>query len=395
MTAAATSKPYLPFHVASKTAFDVTKWIGRASRPRTIARRPPLRLVDLFCGCGGMTLGVSEAARLMNRRAVVVLAVDVASSPMCVYRDNFDVDEQTSRELSVLELFSKRVDGLQTASERSIRNELGIVDAIVAGPPCQGHSDLNNHSRRNDERNGLYLAAVRAAMVLQPYVLVIENVPGVIHDRGRVVERARRVLVRDGAYHVTEAVVPLLSVGLPQSRKRHLLVATRRGPFALDVITAAAPERAATVGNFILGLEDEPNKLSHPFYQPARMTSRNQARTNYLFANSLHDLPDSQRPACHRDGRHTYKSVYGRMHWNQPSQTITSGFGSMGQGRYVHPTRRRLITPHEAARIQGFPDYFSFAKATKVTALREMIGNAVPPPLMLHLFSHLIERGLL
>jgi DNA (cytosine-5)-methyltransferase 1 len=389
----ATSIPYLPFHVQPMT-FDVAKWVARASRPRTTGRRPPLRLVDLFCGCGGMTLGVSEAARLMNRRASVVLAVDVASSPLCVYRNNFDVDERTSREESVLKLFSARVNGLRTASERRLRRELGIVDAIVAGPPCQGHSDLNNHSRRHDERNDLYLAAVRAALVLQPQVLVIENVPGVIHDRGRVVERARRALDREGGYHVTEAVVSLLAVGIPQARKRHLLVASRGGRFGFASLTASAPDRAATVGQFIGGLEDEPKRLAHAFYQPSRMTARNQARTNYLFANALHDLPDSQRPPCHRDGRHSYRSVYGRMRWNQPSQTITSGFGSMGQGRYVHPTRRRLITPHEAARIQGFPDFFSFTKATKATALREMIGNAVPPPLMVHVFSHLIRQRL-
>src|SRR5262249_19515301 len=159
-----------------------------------------------------MTLGVSEAARLMNRRAAIVFAVDTACSPLCVYRDNFDVDERTSRKESVLKLFSARVNGLPTASERSLRRDLGIVDAIVAGPPCQGHSDLNNHSRRHDERNDLYLAAARAAIVLQPHALVIENVPGVIHDRGRVVELARRALDREGGYHVTEAVASLLAV---------------------------------------------------------------------------------------------------------------------------------------------------------------------------------------
>ena len=71
--------------------------------------------------------------------------------------------------------------------------------------------------------------------------------------------------------------------------------------------------------------------------------------------------------------------MYGRMYWDRLAQTITSGFGSMGQGRFVHPRRRRTITAHEAARLQGFPDFFDFTSVNKITALREMIGNAVPP----------------
>ncbi|MBL0121659.1 MAG: DNA cytosine methyltransferase [Betaproteobacteria bacterium] len=104
-------------------------------------------------------------------------------------------------------------------------------------------------------------------------------------------------------------------------------------------------------------------------------------RIDYLFKNALYELPNSHRPPCHQNDNHSYKSMYGRLREDQPAQTITSGFGSMGQGRFVHPTRRRTITAHEAARIQGFPDFFSFEGIERVTALREMIGNAVPPPL--------------
>ena len=73
--------------------------------------------------------------------------------------------------------------------------------------------------------------------------------------------------------------------------------------------------------------------------------------------------------------------MYGRLRWDLPAQTITSGFGSIGQGRYMHPTQARALTPHEAARIQGFPDYFEFATVSKRADLATMIGNAVPPAL--------------
>jgi DNA (cytosine-5)-methyltransferase 1 len=71
--------------------------------------------------------------------------------------------------------------------------------------------------------------------------------------------------------------------------------------------------------------------------------------------------------------------MYGRLRWDAPAQTITSGYGSMGQGRYVHPGRRRTLTPHEAARLQTIPDWFTFDSAGTRTELARMIGNAVPP----------------
>ena len=71
--------------------------------------------------------------------------------------------------------------------------------------------------------------------------------------------------------------------------------------------------------------------------------------------------------------------MYGRLWWDQPAQTITTGFGSMGQGRYVHPTRRRTITPHEAARLQTIPDYVQLGVDEQRSAWADMIGNAVPP----------------
>jgi DNA (cytosine-5)-methyltransferase 1 len=73
------------------------------------------------------------------------------------------------------------------------------------------------------------------------------------------------------------------------------------------------------------------------------------------------------------------------LRWNQPAQTITTGFGCMGQGRYVHPQKRRTITPHEAARLQTFPDWFNFAAETRRGVLAKAIGNAVPPLLMIEL----------
>ena len=177
-------------------------------------------------------------------------------------------------------------------------------------------------------------------------------------------------------------------------RKRHFLVAVSQGDFdisELDDVDAPAP----TAGQYLAGLEDEPEKRDDIFYQPSIVTEENRRRITYLFEHETFDLPNSLRPPCHKDKPHQYPSMYGRVDWDSPAQTITSGFGSMGQGRYVHPTRERLLTPHEAARLQGFPDFFDFSSVKYVTSLREMIANAVPPQVTAVLVKRLISKRLL
>jgi DNA (cytosine-5)-methyltransferase 1 len=110
---------------------------------------------------------------------------------------------------------------------------------------------------------------------------------------------------------------------------------------------------------------------------PAPQTRR---RIDWLFDNEAYELKNSQRPEC-QQGDHRYIGVYGRMRPSEPGPTITGGYDTMGRGRYVHPTRRRTITPHEAARIQFFPDWFDFGVVKARARLAQVIGNAVPPKL--------------
>jgi DNA (cytosine-5)-methyltransferase 1 len=112
----------------------------------------------------------------------------------------------------------------------------------------------------------------------------------------------------------------------------------------------------------------------------------------YLLDRGEYDLPNELRPPCHQ-GDHSYKSMYGRLKWDEPAQTITSGFGSIGQGRYMHPERARALTAHEAARIQGFPDYFDFSSCPTRSALATMIGNAVPPALAASLIGAYLSQA--
>ena len=102
---------------------------------------------------------------------------------------------------------------------------------------------------------------------------------------------------------------------------------------------------------------------------------------NYLYDNGIYELPNHLRPKCQQKEDNRYTSVYGRMYPDKPGPTITSGFGSIGQGRFGHPYLRRTLTPHEAARVQFIPDFFKFGNSLTRVSLQKMIGNAVPPKL--------------
>jgi DNA (cytosine-5)-methyltransferase 1 len=257
------------------------------------------------------------------------------------------------------------------------------VDLFIAGPPCEGHSNLNNHTRREDPRNHLYLTAIALGVSLGARAILIENVPESKHDRRRVVQQAA-VLLRSTGYEVETEDFKADELGAPQRRRRFFLLAVKQPCALRDMLrqvrgTLYAP---ATPISWAIGDLLDSKAVGLMDTAPA-IAAINQARIDYLFDNDLYDLPNDQRPECHREGT-TYQAVYGRMHWDLPAHTITTGFGSPGQGRYVHSLKRRVITPHEAARIQTFPDWFSFMPAEARVSrkhLTKCIGDAVPPML--------------
>ena len=230
----------------------------------------------------------------------------------------------------------------------------------------------------------------RAAEVLKPSVVVVENVASVQLDEAGVVGATSRALARAG-YQVAGRVVDLRRVGVPQRRRRFLLLASR----VPGVNPAAVLERLAG------GMPDHPDRTvgwairdllgaaGGAYDSGGSVSKSNARRIARLFDERLYNLPNRHRPKCHRGGGHSYVSMYGRLRWDRPAQTITTGFGSMGQGRYVHPARRRTITPHEAARLHTFPDSFDFG-ATPRKKLARMIGNAVPPLLMVALGAEIL-----
>jgi DNA (cytosine-5)-methyltransferase 1 len=359
--------------------WDSDRRFLRTARPPRDTTGREVRLVDLFAGCGGLSLGALEACRSLGRSLRIALAVEADEDIAAVYRSNFAPVSWTGAS-RVETWFDSPVGSALSRTEARTRRLVGHTDLLLGGPPCQGHSSLNNHTRGNDPKNALYLRMVRAAEVLQPLSVLIENVPAIMRDSQRVTDVAAERLQQLG-YSVESRIVHMDRIGVPQQRKRHVLVATWEAAFPISQTLAAAETKSPrTVGWAIRDLLG--NRATTNFDLASILSPANLRRAEWLHRNGASDLPNALRPRCHREkDDHKYKSMYGRLRWDMPAQTITTGFSSPGQGRYLHPTEIRTITPHEAARLQFFPDWFRFDVAPTRRVLLESIGNAVPPKL--------------
>jgi DNA (cytosine-5)-methyltransferase 1 len=332
-----------------------------------------VRAVDLFSGCGGLSLGAREASVALGFKFESLVAIDQDEASLNTYVDNFHPRFIWNSDIS--EILTGEIDARLQPEEQRLLTGVDSIDLLLAGPPCQGHSDLNNHTRRKDKRNKLYDRVARFAQIAGPQHILIENVPAVIHGRGRVVDRAIEQLQRLG-YNVDVGIINLADLGVPQRRKRHVLIASHSR--CLSVSEVLDRHGVPTYRDTKWAIGDlKTNTDNGIFDSPAQLQRANVLRVDYLFRKGIYDLPNRLRPVCHQRD-HSYKSMYGRLKYYEPAQTITSGFGSPGQGRFIHPVRPTTLTPHEAARLQFFPDSFGFSSARLRTSIANMIGNAVP-----------------
>lgn len=346
-----------------------------------------IRVVDLFSGCGGLSLGIKEACNALGLSFEPVLAIDNDVNCVSVYNNNFGNVAQQS---DIEDIINGKIGDSATKPEIELSNSIGNIDILLAGPPCQGNSDLNNHTRRTDSRNNLYLRVARAAEIMKPTSIIIENVPAVIHGSEKAFQKTIEILSKLG-YNTDNDTIDMVDIGIPQKRKRHFVIASSLT--SLDVSEIMERYKIQKPRGAWWAISDlEKEKDNSIFTKATNHTPLNIQRMKFLLENNLYDLPDKYRPPCHQDGKHSYKSMYGRLRKNQPVQTITSGFTSPGQGRFMHPTQARTITPHEAARLQFFPDFFDFSGAKTRSSLASMIGNAVPMKMGLILALQILSR---
>lgn len=365
---------------------DDAAWMKAKRRPAAARSKKPLRTVDLFSGCGGLSLGVEEAARLERRSTDVRLAVEADALIARAYAANFHPANGVGA--TKIEQWFDSVPGEKLSlAERRTRKVVGSVDLLVGGPPCTGHSTLNNHTRGRDPKNALYFRMVRAAEVLQPRALMVENVPALERDSADTLARAIELLEALG-YFVDHGVVSVVELGVPQLRKRHILLAHKEKLPSIEAAVNAARRSERSLAWAIRDLRSRYG--SDEFDTSGVLSPKNLKRANWLIEHEQYDLPNPRRPLCQRN-KHKYKSMYGRLWWERPAQTITTGFSSPGQGRYLHPAEARTLTPHEAARVQFFPDWFDFSSIPHRTTLARAIGNAVPSKLAFVMVHHLLR----
>ncbi len=356
-------------------------YLRMKNRPEEINSSEIVHAVDLFCGCGGMSLGAREACNSIGKHFLVEAALDKTPDFLRVYKDNFP--NSGIYEHKIQDVIDGDVGSDITENEQDFLKKISRVDLLLAGPPCQGHSNLNNHTRRKDDRNRLYDNVARFIEIARPEHVMIENVPAIIYSHSGEAKKAIETM-HELEYKVDSGIVNLATIGVPQKRKRHLVIASRSKQVSIEeVVEKNRVENDRTVRWAIEDIQDEtPNgNIS----TPSRLSEENMKRIRYLHENDVYVLPNWLRPPCHRKV-HRYPAMYGRIRYDKPAQTITSGFLSPGQGRNVHPSRMRTITPHEAARLQFFPDFFDFSSARTRESLSQMIGNAVPMTLT-YIFS--------
>lgn len=325
------------------------------------AANAPLVSVDLFCGAGGLSLGM-EAAGVPS-----VLAADLDADAVASFQKNLGPHGLQGDVLDpalVIEI-AARVSGR------------GFV--LVGGPPCQGFSQ-QRRGNDVDARNDLVLryGQIVAELPEKPRAVVLENVMYLDSPRGRHILEAYVMQLRSLGYSPQRFDLNSADFGLPQTRRRIVVVALREE----DTGGLQAPEgytanRWRTLGEALVTLPLVPSgtPLNHV---ASKEQAQNVRRMSYVdMGRGRTAIPEEFQLGCHRryDG---HLDVFGRLDWFGYARTITGGFDSSSRGEYTHPFQNRSITAREAARIQGFPDHFEF-QGNKA-AVRRQIGNAVPPP---------------
>ena len=320
-----------------------------------------LLAVDLFCGCGGLSLGLKQAG------FDVIGAIDNDQLSMETYKANHSGVRTWHQDIR--SLHPKKM-------LRKLRLRPGQLALLAGCPPCQGFSSLrtrNGNKEAEDDRNDLVYEFIRFIRALKPKAIMVENVPS-LDGSSRIAELCR-VLSALG-YYWKHRVIDAADYGVPQRRKRMLLLARRDG----KVDFARKGRRRRTVEETIRDLprpEASKDRL-HGMKERRSERIRRLIRSIPKDGGSRSALPAAQQLKCHQstDG---FKDVYGRMAWGDVAPTITSGCTNPSKGRFLHPEQDRAMTAREAALLQGFPKSYEFSLKHGKSGVAEMIGNALPP----------------
>jgi DNA (cytosine-5)-methyltransferase 1 len=329
-------------------------------RPELSNRK--LTAIDLFAGCGGLSQGLRKAGfRVLG-------AIENDEKAATTYKLNHPDAHVWTEDI-------RNVKTLRVS--RRLRLRKGDLDLLAGCPPCQGFSTmrtLNGKRSVRDKRNDLVSEFVRFVEALRPRAVMMENVPG-LAGKSQFKQFCKRL--RELGYQGKHQILNAASFGVPQRRRRLIYLA------GLNMkLNFAKPRKDfKSVGDAIRSLPTAGRSRDAVHDIPERHSEKIRKLIRSIPPNGggRTDLSEKRQLECHKrcDG---FKDVYGRMEWDNPAPTITSGFFNPSKGRFLHPTKNRAVTIREASLLQGFPKYYKFEVEHGKVTLALMIGNALPPP---------------
>jgi len=335
----------------------------------------PLKAIDFFCGAGGMTRGMKDAG------IEVIAGIDNDATCQQTYEINnhpskfieYDINSLEPSELAELVGIGKDDDSL----------------IFIGCSPCQHWTRTHTSREKSEPTKNLLSVFQEFVTWFRPGYIVVENVPGLHKKRDdNALGKFLPILKNDSYHSLHDNIINSVHYGVPQTRERYLLVASRVS--SRITIPKSENSEQLTVRNFIginngfspipAGHRDDTDyrhtaaDLSEKNMRRIRLT-RPDGGTRYQWK----DDPDLQIPTYRgKDG--CFRNVYGRMFWDKPAPTITTRFHSLSNGRFGHPEEDRAISLREGATLQTFPkDYLFFGSS--IGSIARQIGNAVPPEL--------------
>ena len=334
-------------------------------------RLPRIEVVDLFCGTGGLSYGMK------SHGLHIVSGYDIDPTCQFAYETNNDAKFYFK---DIREVTGDDVK--KHYSRKSIR--------VLAGcAPCQPFSSYAHTNKKKDpNKYDLLYEFGRLVKEVKPDIVTMENVPSILTFSLKPVFPDFVNTLKEEGYNIQYKVVFCPDYGIPQTRRRLVLLASRFGTISL-IEKTNTPENYKTVGDTIRGLEPiEAGGVSatDPLHRCRSLTATNLLRIqNTPYGGSWKDWPEELVLDCHRkESGKSFGSVYGRMRWEEPSPTITTECTGIGNGRFGHPEQDRAISVREAALLQTFPMTYRFFEKESEVSLKNAsryIGNAVPPRL--------------
>jgi DNA (cytosine-5)-methyltransferase 1 len=323
-------------------------------------------VVDLFCGVGGLSHGLKQEG--------FHIAAGVDLDGECKYPFEANNDS-IFVEQDVANLTGSGILALHGATE---------IRVLVGCAPCQPFSRYAQ-GRPENERWNLLKEFGRLIKMSKPDVVSMENVPGLKNFKRSDIYADFENILKNAGYEFASECVYCPAYGIPQTRKRLVLLASRLGKISL-IPKTHTPDKYVTVRDAIGHLPPVTAGGRHskdPLHRARGLNETNMLRMRAATqGGTWRDWDPMLKLECHRQkSGKGYVSVYGRMNWDEPSPTMTTHCTGFGNGRFGHPTQDRAITLREAAMLQSFPESYAFVaegKEPNFQVVSRLIGNAVP-----------------